>query len=545
MASDPENSKESAADNPAVITVEDKDERRVVGKAEEMLIEVAAEGTDFEHQLSVREALKIYWRGVCFTVIITLTIIMRVYDIVIINSFFALPAFRNKFGFAVEGSGNQIPAPWQVALGNASLVGQVIGAFLIAYPMEWIGRKWTLIFSLIGTSALTFMQFFAPSIQVLTASEYLSGVIWGFYQVLIPTYSSEMLPTVLRPYLAGGINLAYCIGSLILNGITESFDTYTTEWGYRIPFALQWLWPAIVLPCLIFTPESPWWLVRRDRLDEAEKALRRLSSNSPKVDVHRTMAMMQKTILYEKKIESGSTVWQCFKGASRRRTEIVVMIFFCQDFAGFATNNAYFFEQLNLSTQTAFDIAIGNAAIGLAAAASSAILIRYFHRRPIFVIGMGLIVIYEFLVGILSCAPHYHNRPSLSWGQVGITMLSTATFQATIGPLAYILLTEVPSARLRAKTVGVAIAVDALCGIVTSTVQPYLINPSEANLGGKSSFVWGGLSVISFVWCFFRLPETKHRTVEEVDYLFEHKVKTKEFKGYSIDAEALKNDLVE
>jgi SP family general alpha glucoside:H+ symporter-like MFS transporter len=172
-------------------------------------------------------------------------------------------------------------------------------------------------------------------------------------------------------------------------------------------------------------------------------------------------------------------------------------------------------------------------------------LIRYFHRRPIFVIGMGLIVIYEFLVGILSCAPNYHNRPSLSWGQVGITMLSTATFQATIGPLAYILLTEVPSARLRAKTVGVAIAVDALCGIVTSTVQPYLINPSEANLGGKSSFVWGGLSVISFVWCFFRLPETKHRTVEEVDYLFEHKVKTKEFKGYSIDAEALKNDLVE
>jgi MFS transporter, SP family, general alpha glucoside:H+ symporter len=190
-----------------------------------------------------------------FSAIITLTIIMRVYDIVIINSFFALPAFRDKFGVEVAGGGDkQIPAPWQAALGNASLVGQVIGAFSVAWPMEWIGRKWTLILSLLGTSAFTFMQFFAPSIEALTASEYLSGVIWGFYQVLIPTYSSEMLPTVLRPYLAGGINLAYCIGSLILNGVTKSFDDWATSWGYRIPFAIQWIWPAIVLPCLIFTP---------------------------------------------------------------------------------------------------------------------------------------------------------------------------------------------------------------------------------------------------------------------------------------------------
>jgi MFS transporter, SP family, general alpha glucoside:H+ symporter len=545
MASDLESAKVSEASHANVFTVEDKDGGHVVGKADEMLAEVAAEATNFEHELAVRDALRIYWRGVVFAVIITLTIIMRVYDIVIINSFFALPAFRNKFGVEVEGSGHQITAPWQAALGNASLVGQVIGAFLVAYPMEWFGRKRTLIFSLIGTSAFTFMQFFAPSIEVLTASEYLSGVIWGFYQVLIPTYSSEMLPTALRPYLAAGINVAYCTGSLILNGVTKSFDDYATDWGYRIPFALQWIWPAVVLPALIFTPESPWWLVRRERLADAQIALRRLSSDSPRVDHHRTLAMMQKTILYEKKIEAGSTVWQCFKGPSRRRTEIVIMIFFCQDFAGFATNNAYFFEQLNLSTQRAFDIAIGNAAIGLAAALFAGLLVRYFHRRPVFVVAMGLIVIYQFLVAVLNCAPNYRDRISLSWAQVGITMLSTATFQATIGPLAYILLTEVPSARLRAKTVGVAIAVDACCGIVTSTVQPYLINPGEANLGGKANFVWGSLSVISFLWCFFRLPETKYRTVEEIDYLFEHRVKTKEFRDYTIDAETLKNNLAE
>jgi MFS transporter, SP family, general alpha glucoside:H+ symporter len=254
---------------------------------------------------------------------------------------------------------------------------------------------------------------------------------------------------------------------------------------------------------------------------------------------------MKKTILYEQRIEKDATLWQCFRGASARRVEIVIMIFFSQDFAGFATNNAYFFEQLNLSTQKAFDFAIGNAAVGLFGALCSGLLVRYFGRRRLFCFGVGMAMVYELLVAILGCAPNYHNRPDISWAQVALTFMSTFTFQSTIGPLAYILLTEVPSARLRAKTVGVAIAVDACCGIVTSTVQPYLINPGEANLGGKSNFVWGGLSVISFVWALTRLPETKHRTVEEIDYMFEHRLKTREFKKYRIDTGMLKNNLEE
>ncbi|KAH8799444.1 hypothetical protein F5884DRAFT_812096 [Xylogone sp. PMI_703] len=55
----------------------------------------------------------------------------------------------------------------------------------------------------------------------------------------------------------------------------------------------------------------------------------------------------------------------------------------------------------------------------------------------------------------------------------------------------------------------------------------------------------GGLSVFSFLWCFFRLPETKHRTFEEIDYLFEHKVPTRKFKGYVIEEDNLRHNLEE
>ena len=49
--------------------------------------------------------------------------------------------------------------------------------------------------------------------------------------------------------------------------------------------------------------------------------------------------------------------------------------------------------------------------------------------------------------------------------------------------------------------------------------------------------------MFSFIWCYFRLPETKHRTVEELDYLFDHKVNARKFKGYVITADDLRHNL--
>ena len=513
-------------------------------KREAMMVEMAQDGTDFEHNLTLREAIRIYRKGVMFAFLITLSIIMRMYDIGIINSFFALPAFQQRYGTLVPGHGLQIPAQWQVALGIASLVGQVIGAMLVTYPMEWIGRKKTLVISLLMTSCLTFMQFFSPSIQVLAASEYLSGVVWGSYQVLIPTYSSEILPNVLRPYLAAWISVNYDIGQLIISGITTAFDTWTSQWGYRIPFAIQWVWPCIVLPTLIFCPESPWWLLRHDRVEEAEKALKRLSSPDPKVDLDKTMAMMQKTSILEAKIEEGTTVWDCFKGASRYRTEIVIMVFFAQDFAQSPVAPTYFLEQLGLTTKQSFDMSVGMTSVALVCSLCTGFILRYFGRRAAFTMGITVTCIFQNLVGFLDLAPNWPgDNNSFGWAQTALLIASTAFYNLTIGPMAYSILTEVPSMRLRSKTVGLAIAVDAVCGIVTGVALPYLINPGEGNARGKTDFLFGGISLISIAWCWFRLPETKHRTIEELDYMFEEKVPTRKFKGFVIDREVLKHDL--
>lgn len=87
---------------------------------------------------------------------------------------------------------------------------------------------------------------------------------------------------------------------------------------------------------------------------------------------------------------------------------------------------------------------------------------------------------------------------------------------------------------MRSRTIAVATAAQALVGIIMTVAIPYLINPDEANLGGKLGFFFGGLSIPCLIWWFFRVPEMKGRTYEELDIMFELGVKTRQFKGYQI-----------
>jgi hypothetical protein len=135
------------------------------------------------------------------------------------------------------------------------------------------------------------------------------------------------------------------IGQLIANGVIAGTSQLDNHWAYSAPFAAQWFWPLIILIGTPFAPESPWWLVRKGRIDEAEQALRTLSS--PGVDVKNTLAMIIETDRLEVEMETGTTYLDCFKGSNLRRTEISVGVYTIQIFSGiylvgYAT---YFFER--------------------------------------------------------------------------------------------------------------------------------------------------------------------------------------------------------
>ena len=238
-------------------------------------------------------------------------------------------------------------------------VGQVVGALFAAYPMDMFGRKITFGVCVVLTAGIVFIQFFARRIEVLLVGELLGGLVLGMYVVIAPAYASEVCPMALRGHLTSFVNLCFVIGQLLGNGVTAGTQKRNDHWAYSIPFALQWFWILVLLPGLAFIPESPWWLIRKERFDDAETSLRRLASD--KVDVKASLAFIVETDRLEQELEAGSTYWDCFKGANWRRTEISMGVYCTQVLSGIYLINygTYFFQQAGLPTDRAFDMSVG------------------------------------------------------------------------------------------------------------------------------------------------------------------------------------------
>lgn len=182
----------------------------------------------------------------------------------------------------------------------------------------------------------------------------------------------------------------------------------------------------------------------------------------------------------------------------------------------------------------AFDMGVGYLAVGFVGTCLSWILLTRYGRRRIYNIGLAVLVVLMFIIGILDCVPNYENRPGVIWAQSTFMVLWNGIYDLTIGPVCFVIICECSAAKVRAKTIAVATAVQALFGIVMTVAIPYMINPDQANMRGKLGFFFGGLSLISLVWSYFRVPETMGRTYEELDLMFEKGVKTREFKNYKI-----------
>lgn len=310
-----------------------------------------------EHELTFTQACHLYPKAIFWSAFVSLGVIMLAFDPQLLGNLYATPQFQRDFGYPYDG-GYIISAAWQTGLSMGNPVGQVVGALFAAYPMDLFGRKWTFAACVVLTGALVFIQFFARTLTVLLVGELLGGLVLGCYVVIAPAYASEVCPVALRGHLTSYVNLCFVMGQLIANGVTAGTQTMDDHWAYSLPFALQWVWVAIIIPGLFFVPESPWWLVRQGRRDEAEVSLRRLASE--KVDVVATLAMIEETDRLEMELEAGSTYWDCFRGVNLRRTEISCGVYCTQVLSGIYLINygTYFFQLAGLPTSMAFGMGI-------------------------------------------------------------------------------------------------------------------------------------------------------------------------------------------
>lgn len=192
--------------------------------------------TTTEHELHFWKAVKQYPTAVFWAMFFCIAVIMAGFDAQLVTSFYALPAFQQRYGNLYADGSYEISAPWQTGLGMGNPIGQILGALACGWPLERFGRKLTLAVCCMWSICWVFVQFFSTSIGMLCAGEILGGLAYGFYVVIAPTYASEICPLALRGVLTASVNLAFVIGQFIAQGCAAGFEGRLDEWAYKAPF---------------------------------------------------------------------------------------------------------------------------------------------------------------------------------------------------------------------------------------------------------------------------------------------------------------------
>ena len=139
------------------------------------LVSDAEEATNKDHQLTVLQAIKLYPEAVAWSAVFSASCIMDGYDLKLIGSLFAQPAFSKAYGKLQLGGTYQITAAWQSGLNNGSNCGQMIGLCFAGFLSERFGFRKTMIGTLLIIPCLIFIQFFAPNLVVLEIGQILLG----------------------------------------------------------------------------------------------------------------------------------------------------------------------------------------------------------------------------------------------------------------------------------------------------------------------------------------------------------------------------------
>lgn len=392
---------------------------------------------------------------------------------------------------------------------------------------------------LVLITAWTAIFFTAQHVQALLAAEILCGIPWGVFQTLTVTYASEVCPVALRGYLTTYINFCWGLGQLIGIGVIKSMLHRDDEWAYRIPYALQWMWPVPLLVGIFLAPESPWWLVRRGRIDDAKRALLRLTSLNRETDfdADETIAMMVHTTALEKKITSGASYLDCFRGTDLRRTEIVCMVWAIQNLSGnsFSNYSTYFLEQAGLDTSKSYSFAMGQYGINMLGVFGAWFLMTLgIGRRTLYLYGLCGLCTMLFIMGFLGLVPSDHrDQASLATGSMMI--IWALFYQLSVGTVCYSLVAELSTRRLQIKTVVLGRNLYNVVAIVCGVLTPYMLNPGAWNWGNYTGFFWGGICFLCVVYTYFRVPEPRGRTFAELDMLFEMGVSARKFASTKVD----------
>jgi len=391
------------------------------------------------------------------------------------------------------------------------LVGAMLGAGASGKLSDSWGRRKSI---LAGSAAFiigTLGASFSSDAWTLIFCRFLIGIGVGCASVVVPLYLTELAPKHLRGGLTSLMQLLVTVGI---------FLAYLTD--YALSGAGAWRWmiglgviPAAILAIGILTqPESPRWLVSRQRNSEARKVLTSLRGDSEVVAAE--LAEIEETELAERENQESLSLKAMLSPRLRPVFTVGMLLVFFQNFVGINTIIYYaptLLTNIGFGSSGAILANAGIGALNMLMTLPAMRLIDRLGRRPLLLVGaLGMCAAMVLLAAV--------NLSGLGYGALLGTLtlfgigLYIASFALSWGPVQWVMLPELFPMRIRAAAVSLCVIFNWLFNMIVALVFPSLLDAWGA---GINFLFFAAMTFLAFVFVRKLLPETKGRSLEEIE----------------------------
>jgi SP family sugar:H+ symporter-like MFS transporter len=407
----------------------------------------------------------------------------------------------------------------QGAVVAALLLGAMVGAAAAGGLSDRMGRRRLIIIAAVTFTVGAVAAAAAPSAGALVAARFVLGVAVGSAALVVPLYLSEIAPTKIRGAIASLNQMMIVVGILaafIVNAILAS----SGDW--RLMLGLAAVPSLVLLVGMFFMPETPRFLVRTGEEDEAREVLEEVRSDGSRKDEP------------ERKIEEIRDVDEKEGGGGLEllkakwvRPALVVAIGLAvlQQLIGINTIIYYAPTTLTSVGYGAEAAIYANLVIGTLNVVATIVAIRIVDRvgrKPMLLAGLVGMVASLTVLGLSSellAKPDSAGDPAAV-----ITLLCLAgfiiSFAATWGPVVWVMLPEVLPLSVRGTAMGVAVCLHWGANFLVSQTFPVMLDAWGA---GPVFLGYAGVGVLAFVFVRAMVPETKGRSLEEIEEALQRK----------------------
>ena len=393
----------------------------------------------------------------------------------------------------------------EFAVGIA-LAGALAGAALAGYCTDRWGRRWMLLMTAIGFGVFSLLSGLAVGLVSFSIARFFVGVCIGVASLTVPLYISEMSPARIRGALVSLNQLAIGTGIGVAYFVDYAFAA-SESWRWMFASAV---FPAIVLVVgMIFLPESPRWLARKGFREKALENFHRLGRG----DEAETELADVESVLREEQEGLGILLRPGFRVAVLVGVGLAIF----QQITGINTIIYYSPAILQMSGYPSAKAAILAAAIiGLAniiVALIAIAVVDHVGRRFMLLLSTA-----GMTVALASIGAAFHQN----WG--GTVMLCVVigycvAFGIGLGPVMWLLISEIYPTKIRGKAMSLAtLSVWGANWLVAVTFLTLLHRAGPA----RTFWLYGSISVAAFIFCYVFVPETKGRTLEQIEHHWQH-----------------------